>query len=505
MTHDNSTAMGTGTAGAASAIKHASRTSCPPKTPPKRSVAHRWAIVLAVAGCCMVGVTAVGAVPSPQDARKTLVLEAQVREGLLLASGVKVAVAEYYNNNGRFPPSNASAGLAAPEMITGEYVSLLRVGSHPGVIEVAFSSHSPNSAEALLDGKTLALMATANDQSGVIRWSCGGPLTTIPQTYLPATCQQSPAEIEAEAKLLAERDQTAAREHEEDKQRREAIVAADMAKANARAERARLAALAEQAKAEHARQLLMQTPTELNRDDAADDTDRMADRPLDCAGDKATLAIEVANRLEYPAIGEFDQALCKAMPDASGTTIVALSYKRPGDWCSDDDSRCGDYDLDVLLVDTTTLAVKARWQKKAANTSDADQFGGIRIDTGQYWLAKGVRGFGIRADHYAPSHAVTASDTKLNLYIRRGNKLHAVVDGLTVRDEHESASDSCVEGVATSTTIVRMGTNYHHGLRDIATRTTSTLVSPQPDNGPCHGATSSEDGLLKYDGDHYHE
>jgi hypothetical protein len=245
--------------------------------------------------------------------------------------------------------------------------------------------------------------------------------------------------------------------------------------------------------------------------DAADDAGKMLAEPrpslapLDCDGDKATLAMDVAHRLEYPAIGEFDQALCKAMPDAPGTTIVALSYKQPGAWCSDDDSRCGDYDLDVLLVDTTTLVVKARWQKKDANTSDADQFGGISIDTGQYWLAKGVRAFGIRANHYVPSHAVTASDSKLNLYIRQGNMLHAVVDGLSVRDEHESASDSCVDGVETSLSIIRMGTDYHHGLRDIATRTTSTLLSPQPENASCDGGTSTEHDLLEYDGDHYRE
>ena len=41
------------------------------------------------------------------------VIRSQVSEGSSLADGMKTAVAEFYNNTGRFPVDNASAGLAS--------------------------------------------------------------------------------------------------------------------------------------------------------------------------------------------------------------------------------------------------------------------------------------------------------------------------------------------------------------------------------------------------------
>jgi type IV pilus assembly protein PilA len=221
---------------------------------------RRWATGLVVVACCvvLVAVAAPLATKSLQGVGKSQLLELQVQEGLLLASGVKVAMAEYYNTFGRFPPSNVLAGLAAPEMITGKYVARVQVGPHSGVIEVVFSSHHPNFADERLNNKVLGLTATADAQSGMISWRCGGPLTTVPQKYLPAACQQSQAEIDLEAKLLAKRDQAATREREQEERRRKATMAADTASANARAEHVRLAALAESMKTERTRQLLMQ-------------------------------------------------------------------------------------------------------------------------------------------------------------------------------------------------------------------------------------------------------
>src|SRR5689334_15226234 len=58
------------------------------------------------------------------------VIRSQVSEGSSLADGTKTALAEFYNNTGRFPDSNASAGLAAAADIQGNYVSQLDVSTH---------------------------------------------------------------------------------------------------------------------------------------------------------------------------------------------------------------------------------------------------------------------------------------------------------------------------------------------------------------------------------------
>ncbi|HET6432106.1 pilin, partial [Dyella sp.] len=51
------------------------------------------------------------------------VIRSQVSEGSSLADGMKTAVAEFYNNNGRFAANNASFGLATAASITGNYVN----------------------------------------------------------------------------------------------------------------------------------------------------------------------------------------------------------------------------------------------------------------------------------------------------------------------------------------------------------------------------------------------
>src|SRR3990167_2806509 len=55
------------------------------------------------------------------------VIRSQVSEGSSLADGVKTAVGEYYNNRGRWPTSNSSAGLALAGSIKGEYVSSVNI------------------------------------------------------------------------------------------------------------------------------------------------------------------------------------------------------------------------------------------------------------------------------------------------------------------------------------------------------------------------------------------
>ncbi|MEE3292447.1 MAG: pilin, partial [Pseudomonadota bacterium] len=56
----------------------------------------------------IIGILAAVAIPQYQN----YVARAQVSEGLVLASGAKTAIAEYFNTNGTFPADNATAGLS---------------------------------------------------------------------------------------------------------------------------------------------------------------------------------------------------------------------------------------------------------------------------------------------------------------------------------------------------------------------------------------------------------
>ena len=115
------------------------------------------------------------------------VIRSQVSEGSSLADGTKTAVAEFYNNTGRFPDSNTSAGLADPLEIVGNYVNDLNVGSHQ--ILVTFSSASPQKANTAIDGAILRFSPVSH--GGSISWVCGdgGGAKTIEDKWLPSVCR----------------------------------------------------------------------------------------------------------------------------------------------------------------------------------------------------------------------------------------------------------------------------------------------------------------------------
>ena len=115
------------------------------------------------------------------------VIRSQVSEGSSLADGTKTAVAEFYNNYGRFPAgsANASYGLASLGSIQGKYVDQLEVVG--GVIQARFSS-SPKEANAKINGQLLAFSPITHE--GSIEWSCKTTAgTNVTDKYRPTVCR----------------------------------------------------------------------------------------------------------------------------------------------------------------------------------------------------------------------------------------------------------------------------------------------------------------------------
>ena len=131
----------------------------------------------------IIGILAAIAIPAYQD----YTIRAQVSEGLNLASGAKVAVAEFYQNRGTMPGNNDDAGLADAADITGNYVDQVSVGAN-GVITARFSNTAPYTANADINGASLTL--TPGTGTGSVDWTCAGvgALATNPQ-WLPSSCR----------------------------------------------------------------------------------------------------------------------------------------------------------------------------------------------------------------------------------------------------------------------------------------------------------------------------
>ena len=135
----------------------------------------------------IIGILAAIAIPAYQ----TYTIRAQIAEGLNLTEGAKTAIWDFYAQHGKYPSSNASAGMLSPQSIQGNYVQSLDIasgGAYPGRVEITFGNH----ANAKIAGKTLYLSGSPGSDS--LLWTCttspGGTAAAnaIDSAYKPSSC-----------------------------------------------------------------------------------------------------------------------------------------------------------------------------------------------------------------------------------------------------------------------------------------------------------------------------
>ena len=138
----------------------------------------------------IIGLLAALAVPAYQN----YTVRAQVTEGLNLAGGWKVAIVEYYANNGAWPSQTDLTG-SVPS--TGKYVSQVTVAS--GVIQITYGGAQANQS---IYGAVLTMVPYTSPNDDVL-WQCGlaaappGNIasgataggTTLAAQQLPSVCQ----------------------------------------------------------------------------------------------------------------------------------------------------------------------------------------------------------------------------------------------------------------------------------------------------------------------------
>ncbi|WP_448100688.1 pilin [Luteibacter jiangsuensis] len=114
-------------------------------------------------------------------AYKDYMVRTQAAEGLVVATGAKAAIWEYFHNKGKFPSSNESAGLPSASSLTGKYVSSVELQSS-GRITIAYAHSDTNSQ---LHDATLQLSPI--DNAGSIDWTC---TTTLADRFVPRACRR---------------------------------------------------------------------------------------------------------------------------------------------------------------------------------------------------------------------------------------------------------------------------------------------------------------------------
>ena len=148
----------------------------------------------------IIGILAVIAIPAYQD----YTIRSQVTEGLNLADAVKIAVADYYTQNGAFPAPGvttaAPAGLGFNALTTGKYSQVDILAN--GVIQATFNGVGAN-VNLTAPANNILGMSPYTSINGDLVWQCGlsaAPTvniatvgdangTTVPAKWLPAPCK----------------------------------------------------------------------------------------------------------------------------------------------------------------------------------------------------------------------------------------------------------------------------------------------------------------------------
>lgn len=142
----------------------------------------------------IIGVLASIAVPQYQN----YTARAQVAEAFNLASSYKVVMADYYSLRGRFPNSNAEAGLPTEgdisgngaENFTDSYVNAIAIWGAAGDYTARVVIEMSDNANSAVAGKWVVMESQESD--GSIQWSCRtttGSGNAMDEKYLPGSCR----------------------------------------------------------------------------------------------------------------------------------------------------------------------------------------------------------------------------------------------------------------------------------------------------------------------------
>ncbi|KAE9641031.1 hypothetical protein EJA70_23315 [Pseudomonas sp. PB103] len=193
---------------------------------------------------------------------------------------------------------------------------------------------------------------------------------------------------------------------------------------------------------------------------------------------------------------------CKVWP-AFQNQAIALKSTYLADAGSDD---AGMYDLDLSIVNASNAAPIATYHKPGAYNSDAIRLDDLRIDTARYRLAPDVRAFGVRSLFGHSSSALPYEKTDLTLYVREGNALRPVLEGLVVFKNNGEFMGDCSGYANQVRRTLDVAPTSHHGFADLIITTRGSKMKEIKSGGQCVSKTTDlkkTQITLTYDGEQY--
>jgi len=166
----------------------------------------------------------------------------------------------------------------------------------------------------------------------------------------------------------------------------------------------------------------------------------------------------------------------------------------------------GAFDLDLALVNASNAKPVATYHKPGAYNSDAVRLDDVRIDMARYRLTPDIRAFGLRAKFANNAKANPYEKTDLALYVREGDELRPVLEGLVVSKNHGELTNGCEGYTRKIRRTLEVGPSSHQGFADLIVTTSGTKTKTTRSGNQCITTTTDlkkKQITLTYDGQQY--
>jgi hypothetical protein len=194
-------------------------------------------------------------------------------------------------------------------------------------------------------------------------------------------------------------------------------------------------------------------------------------------------------------------SVCRRWPARPELTLVATPVWRDG---GNNDSRDGD--VEVLVIDTDTLATRAWAVLLGALDSDAIFFDGMHIDTARYQLAPDTLAFGLRVKRRNGSGPNPFSEEQVHLLAVQADTLRTLGPAMVLRRFQAEWDTRCAGDSIDVTRTVAVGPKGRHGLADLILRERRVTTHSWMDGDSCRDQDTSVEGerhVLRFDGRRY--
>jgi hypothetical protein len=164
------------------------------------------------------------------------------------------------------------------------------------------------------------------------------------------------------------------------------------------------------------------------------------------------------------------------------------------------------FDLAAFIVDRRSGEIHNRYLEKMAYVSAPLLFRKLTLDTGRYYLAPGTRAFGLRAEYSDPNSLSPQGKVTLKLFVRDGDTLRKVVDGLIMNEAGSRWSGACTGTLSKVSRIIDIGPASSHGYADLVVTSTVNTTESQMSGSQCLEKAlppRTQSATLHYDGRQY--